>query len=246
MGEGHQRLDNHELRERAFTHFPDIYFVSIGFTQSTVLGAIAIQVNEIINKQWPVSLVEFIDFAFHLLNTFGTSIGIIIVVSEYSRFIVLFRRVIEVRDITFPLLLGFSQYLTAVNIDNPRDAWWLYMGVFAFIGSLTLRNSLKYCKLEAFHRESEWVYKMTRDSVKRSMILHGLMSLIFFMIWIFLRTAHLSGWQAVTIKIAAYSTLLYIAILVLIDSTSFIPRLLYVWDQRGSRTPEAQDLRRRR
>jgi hypothetical protein len=232
--DGYRRLDDHELRARALTHFPDIYFVSIGFTQSTVLGVIALKITEILNSKWPTNVAELTNFIFYLLNAFGICIGLIIVVSEYSRFVVLFRRVIEVRDITFPLALGLSQYLVAASINDSHDAWWAWMGLFALVGSWTLHSSLKHCKPELFRRGSEWAYEATRSSVKRSMLLHAAMSVIFWMTWFFVHCTSPVGWQTITVKIAAYGISLYLAILVLIDSTSFIPKLLRMWDQRGA------------
>ena len=51
------------------------------------------------------------------------------------------------------------------------------------------------------------------------------------MMWFVIRVFQPTGWEIVATKISAYTVLLYLSILVLIDSTCFIPRLLRIWDQ---------------
>jgi hypothetical protein len=142
------RLNETEFERRSEEFFAASYLTSIGVIQNVALGLLGLKV---FGKDFSALL---------LLQGTGSFLVILLVVIEYSWWLLLVRGTPNFEDVVLPYLLGLFELGAISYVDDIGNMWFILMAILGVAGIAARMNARRHCTKEMFI-ECQWLWPET-------------------------------------------------------------------------------------
>ncbi len=180
-------LNAAEFRRRSEELFASSYLTSLGVIQSIALGGLILRMAE--TKE---SVLLY-------LQAFAVLCAILLVVTEYSWWILIMRTTPRFPDVAFPYMLGFLEYAAILKMGELSHWWFVLMSALGIAAIITRFYVRAQCKPKYFER-CEWLRPITLRNLDVGSWLIAVMVFYFAWMTIFSRTLS-TFWTVITFVI---------------------------------------------
>lgn len=160
-------LNAQEFKRRSEDLFASSYLTSLGITQSVALGGLVA-----VSFLGTAPITRLVG-----MQMIGSFLVILLIVTEYSWWILLVRRTPTLLDTLIPYILSFVELASISFVSDQKGMWPLSTGLIGGVSVLAYLYSRSSCTVEVF-RECSWLRPLTIRTIERNATLVVLMSAI--------------------------------------------------------------------